>query len=138
MDSVVLLQLTGEQLLAVLENGVSQYPKLEGRFPQVSGISFTFDSSQPSGSRVVTDGVLVGGDPLEEERLYTLCTRSYLGQRGKDGYDIFKKCKLLIPADEGPILCAIMREYIENCYFSSSSSSSSSDSTGENRERRRK
>jgi hypothetical protein len=28
-------QVTGEQLLGALENGVSHYPQLEGRFPQV-------------------------------------------------------------------------------------------------------
>jgi hypothetical protein len=34
------LGLTGQQLLEALENGVSQYPKLEGRFPCVSGVKF--------------------------------------------------------------------------------------------------
>lgn len=36
MDALVVLEVTGAQLLAALENGVSQYPKLEGRFAQVS------------------------------------------------------------------------------------------------------
>ena len=31
---------TGSQLLEALENGVSKYPELEGRFPQLSGVSF--------------------------------------------------------------------------------------------------
>jgi 5'-nucleotidase len=35
-DPLVVLQVSGEQLHQVLENSVSQYPKLEGRFPQVS------------------------------------------------------------------------------------------------------
>jgi len=30
--------LTGDHLLKALENGVSQYPKLEGRFPQVQNM----------------------------------------------------------------------------------------------------
>jgi hypothetical protein len=33
--SSVVINPTGEQVLGALENGVSQYPKLEGRFPQV-------------------------------------------------------------------------------------------------------
>ena len=37
MDELAVIGLTGTQLLSALENGVSQYPKLEGRFPQVSG-----------------------------------------------------------------------------------------------------
>ena len=36
MDPLVLLEVTGEQIHQALENGVSMYPKLEGRFPQVS------------------------------------------------------------------------------------------------------
>ena len=36
IDPLVLLEIKGEQLVACLENGVSMYPKLEGRFPQVS------------------------------------------------------------------------------------------------------
>ena len=34
-DKLVSIVVTGKQLLQALENGVSKYPKLEGRFPQV-------------------------------------------------------------------------------------------------------
>lgn len=51
-NTVVGLLLTGEQVLAALENGVSQYPETQGRFPQVSGLSFAFDPSAPPGQRV--------------------------------------------------------------------------------------
>lgn len=37
MDETVVLRVTGQQLLAALENGVSMWPKQEGRFPQVRG-----------------------------------------------------------------------------------------------------
>lgn len=59
VDALTVLQVTGEQLVQALENGVSQYPKHEGRFPQVSGLSFSFDPSQPSGRRVVPASVRV-------------------------------------------------------------------------------
>ena len=39
LDELCVLGLTGTQLHNALENGVSQYPKLEGRFPCVSGAS---------------------------------------------------------------------------------------------------
>lgn len=35
LDICIMIEVTGIQLLAALENGVCQYPKLEGRFPQV-------------------------------------------------------------------------------------------------------
>lgn len=34
-NALVLLSCTGEIILKALENGVSKYPKMEGRFPQV-------------------------------------------------------------------------------------------------------
>lgn len=112
VDSVMLLELSGAQLLEALENGVSQYPKHEGRFPQVSGITFTFDPTQPSGHRVIGN-VKVGGASLEEDRIYKVCTKGYIGKQGKDGYDVFRRCRQLIPEDEGPTLFIIVREYFE-------------------------
>jgi 5'-nucleotidase len=35
VDNLVVVEVTGSQLLEALENGVSKYPALEGRFPQV-------------------------------------------------------------------------------------------------------
>ena len=40
LDELCVLGLSGNQLHEALENGVSQYPKLEGRFPCVSGCDF--------------------------------------------------------------------------------------------------
>lgn len=52
-DAVIVRQLKGKDILAALENGFGAYPSQEGRFPQVAGISVVWDSSKPSGSRVV-------------------------------------------------------------------------------------
>ena len=43
---------TGAELKAFLENGVSQMPGANGRFPQVSGLCFTYDIGAAAGSRV--------------------------------------------------------------------------------------
>jgi 2',3'-cyclic-nucleotide 2'-phosphodiesterase (5'-nucleotidase family) len=37
LDPVVVIRVTGKQLWDALENSVSEYPKQEGRFPQLSG-----------------------------------------------------------------------------------------------------
>jgi 5'-nucleotidase len=84
-DPVVMLLVSGRVLHEVLENGVSQYPKLEGRFPQVGGLTFQFDPSRPSGDRVDASSVVVQGEPLEYERSYNLATKMYL----KDGLKYF-------------------------------------------------
>ena len=59
----------GSQLIAALENGVSQYPKHEGRFPQVSGMKFCFDPDCEAYHRIVKDSILVGNEPLEENKV---------------------------------------------------------------------
>lgn len=79
-DPVVVMQVTGRQIWDALENGVSNYPALEGRFPQVSNITFETDYSQPPHKRVVS--VSIGEEPLDESREYKLVTRGYMG-RGK-------------------------------------------------------
>lgn len=114
VDPLAVLELTGKQLLEALENGISQYPKHEGRFPQVSGFSFSFDPSKQSGQRVIANSVLIGGEPLQMNRNYKLCTKGYIAS-GKDGYDIFKNCKVLISEEEGPILGAIVRNHFSLC-----------------------
>ncbi len=55
----VCLAVTGKDLLDVIENGVSQYPRLEGRFPQLSGLKFAFDPEQPSGQRVIRSSLRI-------------------------------------------------------------------------------
>ena len=79
-DPVVVIKLKGQQLLEALQNGVSKYPALDGRFPQVSNITFAFDPSRNSQDRVV--GVQVGGLPLDLNREYTLATRDFLVRGG--------------------------------------------------------
>ena len=59
----------GHQLLAALNNSVSMYPKLEGRFPQVSGVTFAFDAEQAPGERVDPRFVKVQGEYPELERV---------------------------------------------------------------------
>ena len=49
---VVTLQLNGAELKTMLENGVSRMPAVDGRFPQVSGLCFTYDIAAAAGSRV--------------------------------------------------------------------------------------
>ncbi|CAK7207090.1 hypothetical protein SEUCBS139899_009898 [Sporothrix eucalyptigena] len=82
-DPVVVLRVTGQAILDALENGVSLYPALEGRFPQVSNIKYEFDPSKPAGARITKWEI--GGSAADLQKTYLLCTRGYMA-RGKDGY----------------------------------------------------
>ena len=60
---------SGKHILEGLENGVSKYPALEGRFPQVAGISFAFDPRKPPLQRVDKSMVLINDEPLDLKRV---------------------------------------------------------------------
>ncbi|KAL0277625.1 UNVERIFIED_CONTAM: hypothetical protein PYX00_004852 [Menopon gallinae] len=112
MDPLVVLEVTGEQLLAALENGVSGYPKLEGRFPQVAGISFAFDPNKPPGSRVDPLLVRIGDEYIDMNSAYRLATKTYLYQ-GCDGYEMLKNAKLLVDDEAAPELGLAIRNHFQ-------------------------
>lgn len=99
-NPIVKVEITGKTLRETLEHGVARSAVGEdgepGRFPQISGMSFKFDTTKPAGSRV--SEILVGGKPLDESKTYTLATSDFLVSRGGDGYTMFKDAKVLINA----------------------------------------
>ncbi|KAF2465527.1 5'-nucleotidase [Lindgomyces ingoldianus] len=113
-DPVVVIKVTGKALLGALENGVSNYPALEGRFPQVSNIKFIADYSQKPMSRILS--VEVGDGPLDLEKEYVLATRGYMG-RGKDGYTSLLieeeggTAKEIVSEENGVLISTILRQY---------------------------
>ncbi len=105
----VVTELPGAQILAALENGVSQVEKGAGRFPQVSGMSFAFDPAAPAGSRV--SEVMVGGVPLEMDKVYRVATNDYM-LGGGDGYSALGGGKVIINAGNGSLMANDVMEYI--------------------------
>ena len=96
-DDCVLIRVPGEKLLEALENGVSEVPKMEGRFPCLSGARIKYDPAKPAGSRIVD--CQVGGHPLHKKKLYTVATKAFL-HLGKDGYDAFEGCEVINDDEE--------------------------------------
>ncbi|KAG8235931.1 hypothetical protein J437_LFUL015996 [Ladona fulva] len=112
MDPLVVLSVTGEDIITALENGVSQYPKLEGRFPLIAGSSFAFDPNAPSGHRVDAKLVRVGDEYLSPTQRYRLATKAYL-YSGRDGYDVLKKAKLLVDEEGSPELRTAIQNHFQ-------------------------
>lgn len=110
-NPVVKLEVSGAILRAALENAVSQVVEESesGRFPQLSGATLEFDGRKPVGSRVVK--VTVAGQPLEEQKTYSLAVTSYVAGGG-DGYAMFKTAKRLLDAAAAPIDSAVLAEVI--------------------------
>ncbi len=100
-NSLTLVTVTAAELKMLLENGVSLSPEAAGRFPQVGGVRFSFDNTQPAGSRiqnlvvldsngameggqadiVVQNGAVVG----DASRTFRVVTLNFLANGG-DGY----------------------------------------------------
>lgn len=87
---------TGAQIWSAMENGVSQYEAVAGRFPQISGFKFSFDVKKPVGSRIVSV-TLPDGTPIANDasKSYTLTTLDYMISGG-DGYTQFNPSKAFI------------------------------------------
>jgi len=84
---------TGENLWKALENGVGGNFPGDGRFPQVSGFKYSFDSSKPIGSRIVEVTKLDGTAIAKDSKEYTLTTLDFLIYGG-DGYlNVFSPSK---------------------------------------------
>lgn len=107
---VMLITLTGAQIRAALENGISQIPDKAGRFPQVSGIRFTYDPARPRGQRIAE--IAVAGAPLDEGRAYKVAVNDFM-QVGGDGYGVLKEGKVLIDASGGTLLANAVIAYVE-------------------------
>ena len=92
---VVTLTANGAELKQMLENGVSRMPAVDGRFPQVSGLCFTYNISAPAGSRIVS---AVRADPagnctatpvdLTAASSYKIAENDFMA-KGGDGYPDF-------------------------------------------------
>jgi 2',3'-cyclic-nucleotide 2'-phosphodiesterase (5'-nucleotidase family) len=81
-NQLMALELTGEQVLRILEHSVSSSP---GKM-LVAGMTFEFDMSRPEGERVLK--ATVGGAPLDPAQLYRVVTIDYLASGG-DGQGTF-------------------------------------------------
>jgi 2',3'-cyclic-nucleotide 2'-phosphodiesterase (5'-nucleotidase family) len=84
--------INGAELKAFLENGVSAMPGVNGRFPEVSGLCFTYDISQPAGSRVTevvrqSDDGSCTGPPVDltAGSSYSMAINDFIAAGG-DGY----------------------------------------------------
>lgn len=84
-NRIIVLEMDGQTIWDMLENGVStcadEFPS--GRFLQVSGLHYTFDSSKPVGSRLISV-VMPDGTELDRNASYQVAAIDYMA--GAKGY----------------------------------------------------
>jgi 5'-nucleotidase len=107
-------QLKGSDVVAALENGVSQIEEGGGRFPQVAGMKYSFDPSKPAGSRISDVMVASGGSfaPIEADTTYGVVSNNFM-RAGGDGYKIFATDGMNA-YDFGPGLEEVVATYLGN------------------------
>ncbi|MEO5377101.1 MAG: 5'-nucleotidase C-terminal domain-containing protein [Magnetococcus sp. DMHC-6] len=105
----VMVELQGRDLLAILENALSQVEHVAGRFPHISGMQVTYDPSKPVGQRVIA--IQVNNAPLDLNRTYKVATTDYLAS-GKDGYDLLQKGKLLIDPSAATLVANHVKDWL--------------------------
>ena len=78
-NKIIVLEMDGQTVWDMLENGVSactdEFPG--GRFLQVSGLRYTFDSRKPAGSRLMSV-TLPDGTDLDPEAAYRVAVTDYM------------------------------------------------------------
>lgn len=106
-NPVVAVQVSGKTLREALEHGVSRAAedRENGRFPQISGMRFSYDASRQPGARIVQ--VTVAGQPLDDNRMYRLATNTYLLQGG-DGYSMLRGARVLVKPEDMQVEPAIV------------------------------
>ncbi|MBS1166569.1 MAG: LysM peptidoglycan-binding protein [Proteobacteria bacterium] len=111
-NTIATFQIDGTGIKEALENGVSQVDEGAGRFPQVSGLKYTFDRSKPVGSRITSIEVKEGDKfvPLEAAKTYGVVTNNYV-RGGGDGFKTFAT-KAVNAYDYGPNLEDVVAEYL--------------------------
>ena len=102
-NALCVCEATGQQILDALEFGAKDVPGEFGGFLQVSGLTYEIHTSVPSSVKLDEKGlfagvegeyrvknVMVGGEPLDLEKTYTLASHNYMLQGQGDGYTIFE------------------------------------------------
>jgi 5'-nucleotidase len=107
-------QLSGKDIVAALENGVSQVSAGAGRFPQVAGLRYSFDRSiGPNSGRVKSAEVKEGDSwqPLDPDKLYLVVSNNYM-RAGGDGYAVLRD-NAKNAYDYGPDLADVLTAYLQ-------------------------
>ncbi len=109
-NDMCVLEITGQQLIDVLEHGARACPESLGGFFQVSGVTFEIHTDRES--PVITDiygnfisvdetmerrvaNVLVGGEPVDLEKKYTVAGTVYVLASGGDGLTMLEGAKIV-------------------------------------------
>lgn len=121
------VEASGQEILDALEMAARMAPEENGGFLQVSGLTYTIDTSVPTtvetddkknfvkvaGERRVKD-VLVGGEPIDPNKTYTLASHNYMLLDGGDGINMFRDNTVLVQPVilDNQVLITYIQDYL--------------------------
>ncbi|MCY3878992.1 MAG: bifunctional UDP-sugar hydrolase/5'-nucleotidase [Rhodobacteraceae bacterium] len=109
-NKTVVLEITGQDFIDMMENSVSQLEKGAGRFLHLSGASARFDPSAEPGSRVLA--VMVNGEAIDPSQTFTLAVNDYLAGGG-DGFSMLKDKKRIVDEYASVLMTVQLFDYME-------------------------
>ncbi|MBQ3394177.1 MAG: bifunctional metallophosphatase/5'-nucleotidase [Oscillospiraceae bacterium] len=122
-NSMCVIEVSGQQILDALEWGARNVPGELGGFLQVSGLTYEIHTYIPSSCTQDDNGmftgvageyrvknVMVGDEPLDLNKTYTLASHNYMLKDNGDGFTMFEGCNIL--QDEVKLDNQVLIDYI--------------------------
>jgi 5'-nucleotidase/UDP-sugar diphosphatase len=85
----VVIEVSGIELLQMMENSVSRIEHIDGRFLNISGMNAVYDSSSPVGARLKS--LNIAGKAVVRNKIYTMAMQDYFLKGGDDYYMLKNK-----------------------------------------------
>ena len=112
-NTLATFQISGKDIVASLEAGVSEIEEGKGKFPQVAGLKYTFDKAVAANSgRIKSVEVMDNGawKPIDPAKVYMVATNNFV-RKGGDGYKLFAD-NAQKAYDYGPSLEQVVADYL--------------------------
>ena len=110
----VVVEVSGQTILEMLELAVSQWPEENGNFPHISGLTFSVDTLADAHNcvyNVKTVNAEAGNyEPLEMDRMYTLASNNFILLECGDGMAMFEGAEVI--SDTGILDIEILENYL--------------------------
>ena len=108
-NELCMVEATGQQILDALEMGARVTPEENGGFLQVSGLTYEIHTDMESTVKLDENGmfqgmlgdyrvqnVMIGDEPLDPDKTYTVASHNYMLKNAGDGINMFTECELLL------------------------------------------
>ena len=110
----VVVEVSGQTILEMLEIAVSKWPEENGNFPHVSGMTFSINTLENAHQRVYNVEIMnseTGSyESLVLDRVYSVASNNFILLECGDGMTMFEGAK--VASDTGILDVEIMEEYI--------------------------